>query len=73
MNCFKPIIFTFITLLFFSFFSFSQELPPVLSFTTEDYNADHATISSEALPTGVYFAQLENDAKSTKTIRLIKN
>ncbi len=39
----------------------------------QEINADHATISSEALPTGVYFAQLENDAKSTKTIRLIKN
>ncbi|SHE58271.1 Y_Y_Y domain-containing protein [Psychroflexus salarius] len=41
MNCFKPFFFTLITLLFFSFFSFSQELPPVLSFTTEDYNADN--------------------------------
>lgn len=34
---------------------------------------NQAAISSEGLPKGVYFAQLENNANSVKTIKLIKN
>ncbi|MFN2260804.1 MAG: T9SS type A sorting domain-containing protein [Psychroflexus sp.] len=38
----------------------------------QEINSNQATISSEGLPTGVYFAKVESDAKNVQTIRLIK-
>ncbi|QSS98245.1 triple tyrosine motif-containing protein [Psychroflexus sp. ALD_RP9] len=57
MNCSKQLFFIFTTFLCYPILSFSQELPPVLSFTTEDYNADNQNWSvTQANNKDLFFA-----------------